>query len=289
LTPPFETRPSLRVATPGGATIAAYRVIAEPASGAAAAGRPILLVHGTTADHTTWRVVGPMLARNRPVVAMDRRGRGASGDGPAYAIEREFDDVAAVADALAGPSGTGAGASGTVDVVGHSYGGRCALGASLRTAAIRRVVCYEGAPVPPGVDWADDAALAGVVEAIRQGQHEAALEAFFRTVVGLDDAAIARYRADPVWPVRVAAVPTLARELDGEASPVAGLDALGEVEVPVLQLLGTASRPVFRAAAAALDRRLRDGRVLEIDGAAHAAHHTHPVDFVAAVEAFLDG
>ena len=34
----------------------------------------------------------------------------------------------------------------TVDIVGHSFGGRCALGASLLTPAIRRVVCYEGAP-----------------------------------------------------------------------------------------------------------------------------------------------
>ena len=77
---------------------------------------------------------------------MDRRGRGDSGDGdgdPArYAIAREFDDLAAVADALAEETG------GPVDVVGHSLGGRIALGASLRTPAIRRVVAYESAPLP---------------------------------------------------------------------------------------------------------------------------------------------
>ena len=43
---------------------------------------PLLLVHGATADHTTWRAVGPLFARSRRVFAMDRRGRGASGDAP---------------------------------------------------------------------------------------------------------------------------------------------------------------------------------------------------------------
>jgi pimeloyl-ACP methyl ester carboxylesterase len=64
-------------------------------------GPALILVHGTTGDHTTFRVVGPMLATRRTVYAMDRRGRGASGDTLPYAIEREFEDVAAVADALA--------------------------------------------------------------------------------------------------------------------------------------------------------------------------------------------
>jgi pimeloyl-ACP methyl ester carboxylesterase len=285
---PFEAEPALRVAAPDGTRIAVFRTIAGGDGRAESKGRPpILLVHGTTADHTTWRVAGPMLARGRAVLAMDRRGRGASGDGPSYAMEREFEDVAAVAEALAaGDVGSGAEA---VDVVGHSFGGRCALGASLRTPSIRRVVCYEGAPTPPEVEWAEDAAMAGVVDAIRRGDHDMALEAFFRTVIGMDDAAIARYRADAVWPVRVRAVPTLARELEAEASPAAGLEALAAVRVPVLQLLGTASRPPFRAAAEALDRRLRNGRVGEIEGAAHAAHHTHAGEFVAAVESFLDG
>ena len=37
-------------------------------------------------------------------------------------------------------------AGASVDVVGHSYGGRIGLGAALRTDAIRRLVVYEGAP-----------------------------------------------------------------------------------------------------------------------------------------------
>ena len=67
----------------------------------------------------------------------------------------------------------------------------------------------------------------------------------------------------------------------------AALDAPGAVRQPVLQLLGTASREAFAAAAAALDARLANGTIARIEGAAHGAHHTHPDAFVAAVEAFL--
>lgn len=45
-------------------------------------GPPLLLVHGTTADHTRWRPLLPHLERHVTVHAMDRRDRGASGDGP---------------------------------------------------------------------------------------------------------------------------------------------------------------------------------------------------------------
>jgi pimeloyl-ACP methyl ester carboxylesterase len=253
-------------------------------SGEAGAGtRPLILVHGTTADHRTFRVVGPMLGRRRRLYALDRRGRGASGDGATYAIEREFEDLAAVADALAAEVGE------PIDVVGHSYGGRCALGASLLTPSIRRIVCYEGAPAPADRPY-QPADLAGRLRThLERSDPEAALETFMREVVGMDDAAMARFRADPVWPLRVAAAFTIPRELDDERSPAASLEALGGVAVPVLQVLGTTSRPSFHDATAALDARLAHGSVVRIEGAAHAAHHTHPDVFVVAVEAFLDG
>ncbi|MEO7663519.1 MAG: alpha/beta hydrolase [Candidatus Limnocylindrales bacterium] len=244
--------------------------------------RPLLLVHGTTADHRTFRVVGPLLGRRRALAAMDRRGRGASGDHLPYSIEREFEDVAAVAEALANESG------GPIDVAGHSYGGRCALGASLRTAAIRRIVCYEGAPAPPEQPYQPDDLLERLRAHLDRDDPEALLETFMRDVVGMDDAGMARFRADAVWPLRVAASPTILRELEAERSSVASLDALGAVSVPVLQVLGTSSVPAFHAAVEALDKRLVHGSVVRIEGAAHAAHHTHPAEFVVAVEAFLD-
>jgi pimeloyl-ACP methyl ester carboxylesterase len=98
---------------------------------------------------------------------------------------------------------------------------------------------------------------------------------------------LAAYQADPIWPRRVAAALTIIRELEAERSPAAGLDTLGAVRQPVLQVLGGQNTPVFAAATQALDARLLDGRVVTIAGARHAAHHTHPAELTAAVLEFL--
>jgi pimeloyl-ACP methyl ester carboxylesterase len=264
------------------AVLADAATITSASDSAAAQGRPLLLVHGATADHTTWRAVGPRFARSRRVFAMDRRGRGESSDGPSYAIEREYEDVAAVADAIAVQSG------GQVDVAGHSYGGRCALGASLQTPAIRRLVVYEGAPVPPGMSYRPPGLVEAVRAALDRGDGEAALAAFLGGIVGMSPADLERYRADPVWPVRVAAAHTILREIEAEATAPASLEALAVVAVPVLLLLGSVSRSPFRIGTDALAARLPDAAVAVIEGAAHAAHHTHADEFVAIVEAFLD-
>lgn len=81
-------------------------------------GPPLVLVHGTTADHTRWAPVLQPLEEHFTLYALDRRGRGESGDADAehYSIEREFDDVAAVVDSIGEPA----------YLLGHSYGALCA-------------------------------------------------------------------------------------------------------------------------------------------------------------------
>ena len=51
-------------------------------------GPPLVLVHGATADHTRWAPVLPHLEPHFTVHAIDRRGRGASGDAADYTAER---------------------------------------------------------------------------------------------------------------------------------------------------------------------------------------------------------
>ena len=41
---------------------------------------PLVLVHGAVADHRRWRPLLPYLEPHATVHALDRRGRGASGD-----------------------------------------------------------------------------------------------------------------------------------------------------------------------------------------------------------------
>ena len=265
--------PSRVIAAPDGTPIAVF---------ATGSGLPLLLVHGASADHTTFRGVGPLLARRFTVHAMDRRGRGASGDVEPYAVEREFEDVAAAAEVIARDPAA------PVVVIGHSFGGRVALGGALRTEAIGAVVCYEGAPPAEEERYQPAGAEARVRERLAAGDSDGALATFLRDIVGMSDEDLARYRADPIWPRRAQAAHTIVRELDAEASPEASLDALGGVRQPVLQVLGGASRPAFRLATEALDARLANGGIVIIDDAKHAAHHTHPEPFVNAVTAFIE-
>lgn len=247
----------------------------------AGSGPPLLLVHGTTADHTTFRAVGPRLEPHVSVAAIDRRGRGASGDTLPYSIRREFEDVAVVAETLAVESGA------PIPVLGHSYGGRCALGAARITDAIDRVICYEGAPAPPARSYHPPGIEQRLHERLAAGDPDGLLATFMTEIVGMTSTELDAFRADPIWPVRAAAAGTILRELEAERTTPASLAALGAVRQPVLQLLGSASLPIFREATVALDETLADGRIVEIAGAKHAAHHTHPDAVVEAVLAFL--
>jgi pimeloyl-ACP methyl ester carboxylesterase len=245
-------------------------------------GPPVLLVHGTGSDHTTWRVLAPLLADGRPVHALDRRGRGASGDGPAYAAQREAEDVAAAADAVAAGEGR------TIAVVGHSLGGRLALVASLLTDAIERVVAYESAPAAPAPAAGDERLLADLEAHLRTGDDDAILEQFLRDVAGLPEDQLAAFRASPLWPARARIAPQIVRELDAARhDPAIGLDTASIVRVPVLQLAGSESPARFAEGVLALHRRLADGRVEFVAGARHNAHHSHADALAAAVLRFL--
>jgi pimeloyl-ACP methyl ester carboxylesterase len=99
-------------------------------------GPPLVLVHGTTSAHWSFRFLVPHLVDRLTVYALDRRGRGESGHRGEYAIEREFEDVAAVVDSINDPT----------SLFGHSYGATVALGAALVARNLDKLILYEPAP-----------------------------------------------------------------------------------------------------------------------------------------------
>lgn len=99
-------------------------------------GQPLVLVHGTTGAHWSFNLLLPSLVGRFTVYSVDRRGRGESGDREEYAIEWEFEDVAAVVDSIGKPA----------TLFGHSYGATLALGAALLTDNVHRLILNEPAP-----------------------------------------------------------------------------------------------------------------------------------------------
>lgn len=265
-TPKVGHQDVLKVTSRDGTPIAAFRTGSGP---------PLVLVHGATADHTRWPTVLPLLEPRFTCYAMDRRGRGASGDGPAYALEREAEDVAALCDAIGGP----------VNLLGHSYGGLCALEAASRTASLRKLVLYEAA-VPVGTVYKP-----GQVEALEamlaKGERDGMLVAMLRDIAGLSEAEVTALRAHPSWQGRIAAAHTLPRELRTDATWRPDPARLERVKAPTLLLLGGASPPTYREGAELLRKSLPDARIAVMPGQGHVAMNTAPELFAKEVLAFL--
>ena len=243
-------------------------------------GPPPVLVHGTTSDHSTWELVQPELHKHFTVYAMDRRGRGESGGGSAYNIEREFEDVVEIIDSIDGP----------VDLFGHSYGAICVLEAALRSNQVRRLVLYEGTfPVPEGTELYPPGALDRVRSSLKAGDREAALTTFYRDIVLMSPEEIEMFRSLPLWPARVALAPTIPHEMRAFESYTFAFDPakLSNLRTPTLLLLGGDSPAIEKAAAEALDAALPDSRIVVMPDQAHLAHRTAPELFAREVVQFL--
>lgn len=208
-------------------------------------GPPLVLVHGMTADHTRWAPLLPYLEPKFTVHAVDRRGRGASGDGRDYALEREFEDVAAVVDHVAASSGS------KVDVYGHSSGGSYSFGAATLTPNIGRLVLYEGWPSADPRPMVPASFIDPLDGMLAEGDPEGVVEALMRDVVHMSEDDLAAYRSLPAWPQRVAAAHTIPREMRTEPRTRLDPQVAAEIDVAVLMLVGEQSpdelqRELFR-------------------------------------------
>jgi pimeloyl-ACP methyl ester carboxylesterase len=245
-------------------------------------GPPLVVVHGTPADHTRWRPLLPYLEPHATVHAMDRRGRGGSGDGPEYALEREFEDVAAVVDSVAEASGS------PVDVYGHSHGGICAFGAATLTSNIRRLVLYEGWAAPNPAVFALPAGLEERMDALlAAGDPGAVVETLFRELEAMSDEDMEAFKAAPSWPGRVAAAHTVTRECRGELQARLDPQLAAKITVPVLLLVGENSSDPAKPDVEAVAAALPDARIVVLDEQEHVADVLVPEIFAEHLFAFL--
>lgn len=258
------------VTSPDGTSIAYFR---------SGAGPPLVLVHGMIADHTTtWRFVIRELERRFTVYAMDRRGRGKSGDSPEYELRREAEDIAAVVDSIGGP----------VNVLGHSYGGLCAIEAALITEKIQRLILYESIH-PDRTDIYGTDFIERLEAMLELGRIEEMLVTFMRELVQMpsDEIEMLRSQQD-AWAVRMRNAPTIPRELREDRQYEFVSERFSGLSIPVLLLVGGDSPPRELKNAGIIAGALPDAKIVTLPEQQHLAMYTAPELFVNAVFTFLD-
>lgn len=241
-------------------------------------GPPLVLVHGTSADHSRWAPVLPAFEQRYTVYAIDRRGRGGSGDSEDFALEREFEDVAAVVDSLGEP----------VNLLGHSHGGLCALEAALLSRNLRALALYEPPFDAAGTEINSPELIERLDTLLQAGDRDEVVATMARQVAGVPPEVVAYMRTQPSWQARVAAAHTIPRELRATNTYRFDPDRFRDLAVPTLLLNGSDSPPGFRLAEEALDQALPDSRIVVMPGQGHGAMDTGADLFTAEVLRFTD-
>ena len=232
------------------------------------------MVHGAGSGRWGFDLVRPLLEPRFTVWAVDRRGRGDSGDGDGYSVEREFEDVAAVV----GEAGDGA------LLFGHSYGALVSAGAAGRLEGLERLVLYEP---PMGGVLADEAWQARFEAHLAAGDADAAVRLFMHDVGGYSHVEIDVMEGTPAWQERLAAAPTVPRELHAERALAISALGLERLDLACLLLVGSESPAWARRSTEAFAAAIPGAELRTLEGHGHGAAVSGPALLAAEIERFL--
>ncbi len=262
---------------------------------------PLLLVHGGFVDRGIWQQVAPILAQHFTVYAMDRRGHGQSGPyRPGHTLEAEYDDVAALIEAIGEP----------LHLLGYSAGGPVALGAAalasrasgaalasrasgagLHPGQVRKLVLYEPARLGPGMLPGDlrQRLQAGLAAQDWDGLVRIAL---MEVVGGLRDPRIQvrqDFRRGLLWQNALRNAAVIPAELESLAAAAYDLEAVRRSlsKIPTLLLVGSKSPSRNQEPAETLLTALPHARLEALPGQSHGAMFTAPELFADRVIEFL--
>ena len=173
---------------------------------------------------------------------------------------------------------------GTVFVLGHSIGGVCALEAAFLTDKISKLVLYE----PPLRERNHGAIATKMENMIRAGESEQALVTFLQEIVMISPSELARMKAQPSWPHRVADVGKQIREIRALDAYHFDPKRVSGLKIPTLLLTGsqTASPDLKRAISSLMDC-LPNRSLIVFEGQEHNAMDTVPREFAETVKRFL--
>ena len=122
---------------------------------------------------------------------------------------------------------------------------------------------------------------------LAQGKPEQMLETFYRDVVHMSDDEVGIIKSSAAWPARVAAAPTVPREIRAFSEQAFDPETASRITVPVLLLVGGDTPDDIRADPEVVAGALPDARIGVLPGQMHMAHLTDPGGFAAALLSFL--
>jgi alpha-beta hydrolase superfamily lysophospholipase len=218
-------------------------------------GPAVVLVCGGSVDRMSNAPLAALLAQNYTVYNYDRRGRGDSGDGAEYAIEREFEDLDAILAA----------AGGSAHVYGTSSGAALALLATAAGRPVNKLALWEPPYILEGTRKLPPADTASIYRAfVAEGRRDKAAEYFMAEVVGMPAEFVAMAKESPWWPAQEAIAHTLAYDatIMGDYSVPAEAKS---VTVPTQVLTGGAS-----------DDWMKAGNQAVLDALPNATHRVLP-------------
>lgn len=225
-------------------------------------GPAVVLVSGASTDRRTNADLAGLLAEHLTVLNHDRRGRGESGDTAPYAVEREIEDIAAVATLVDGPVALWGSSSGAVLSV---HAGASGL------LPVSKVVLWE--PPVSDEDWAreNQRAYRRDLDALLADDRREDAIARFMQMVGMPEPMIAQARTSP-WFAEAARTTahSLAHDSDVLGDGTVPVAVAARVTVPALVLDGGGSPPFLHAGADALAAALPFGERRTLEGQTHA-------------------
>jgi pimeloyl-ACP methyl ester carboxylesterase len=239
-------------------------------------GSPVVLLHAGIADRTMWTEhLGPLAEAGHRAIALDLPG---FGEAPVPAEQAPWRDVLVTLDVLGVKRAT---------LIGNSFGGAVALRVALIAPKRVAALVLVSAPAPLAEPSPElETAWEAEESALDSGDVEAAVQAVVDAWLLPDAPAGLRER--------VAAMQRRAFELQLDAGEVpeaedpleARPDALAQLDLPALVLVGEHDLPDFRAGAELLARQL-SARHAVIPGARHLAPLEQPAAFREQLIGFL--